>query len=152
MTWPAEPLARIVCAVDGSETAHHAAEAAIALAARSHAELVLVHVLDDTLLRDFASVLEQDGSDARRRLEHKAHQLLAELAELARGREVACSARLLTGDPPHAVDAVAREVGADVIVVGKVGQRGVRRWTVGSVTRRLIETTRIPVIVIPRAG
>jgi nucleotide-binding universal stress UspA family protein len=152
VTWPAEPLRRIVCAVDGSETAHGAAEAAIALAARSGAELLFVHVLDETLLRDLKAVLEDDGAEARHRLEVKASELLAHLSELARRHEVGCGVRLVEGDPPYEIDEVAREVDADVIVVGKVGQRGVRRWMVGSVTRRLIESTHVPVVVVPRPG
>lgn len=151
MSWPAEPLERILCAVDASATAQRAAEAAIALAARSRAELVLVHVLDEALLRDFASVLEGDGSDARQRLEHKGQMLLAHLEKQARGHHVVCRTLLEQGDPPRSIDEAARQVDADVIVVGKVGQRGVRRWTVGSVTRRLIESTRHPVIVISGA-
>jgi nucleotide-binding universal stress UspA family protein len=143
---------RIVCAADGSATAMQAAEAAIALAAASQAELVFVHVLDDDLIRDFASVMEDDGIEARQRLERNAAQILAHLAELAAKAGVSCKSRLETGDPPRVIDEVARELAADVIVMGKVGQRGVRKWLIGSVTRRLIESTRIPVLVIGGSG
>lgn len=148
MSWPLEPPHRIVSAVDGSETSMQAAEAAIALAARNHAELVFLHVLDDELLRDLAAVTDDDGGDARQRLQRNGDQILGHLARLAAAQGVACKCRTETGDPPRVIDEVAREVGADVILVGKVGRRGVRRWLVGSVTRRLIESTRIPVVVI----
>jgi nucleotide-binding universal stress UspA family protein len=139
---------RIVCAADGSATAIQAAETAIALAASSQAELVFVHVLDDDLLRDFANVMDDDGGAARQRLERNAAQILAHLTELAAKAGVACKSRLETGDPPRVIDEIARELSADVIVMGKVGQRGLRKWLVGSVTRRLIESTHIPVLVI----
>jgi len=150
VSWPL--VNRIVCAADGSATAMQAAEAAIALAAASQAELVFVHVLDDDLIRDFASVMEDDGIEARQRLERNAAQILAHLAELAAKAGVSCKSRLETGDPPRVIDEVARELAADVIVMGKVGQRGVRKWLMGSVTRRLIESTRIPVLVIAGTG
>lgn len=152
MSWPDALLNRIVCAVDGSETSMRAAEAAIALAAASRAELVFVHVLDDDLIRDFASVMENDGGEARQRLQRSADQMLGHVAELAAKADVSAQCRLEAGDPPHAIDAVAREIGADVIVMGKVGHRGVRKWLVGSVTRRLIESTHVPVLVIAGPG
>jgi nucleotide-binding universal stress UspA family protein len=148
VSWPYAPLHRIVCAVDGSETSLRAADAAIALAAPSQAELVFVHVLDDELIRDFATVMDDDGAEARQRLQRSADELLGHVAELAAKADVSVQCRLESGDPPHAVDQVARELGADVIVVGKIGRRGMRKWLVGSVTRRLIESTRIPVLVI----
>jgi nucleotide-binding universal stress UspA family protein len=148
MSWPLEPLRRIVSAVDGSETSLRAAEAAIALAARSDAELVFVHVLDDELLRDLAAVTNDNGGDARLRLQHNADQILGDLAERAASQGVSCKGRMESGDPPRVIDELARELGADVILVGKVGRRGVRRWLVGSVTRRLIESTHIPVLVL----
>jgi len=156
VSWPL--VNRIVCAADGSATAIQAAEAAIALAAASQAEVVFVHVLDDELIRDFASVMDDDGGAARQRLERNAAQILAHLGDLAAKAGVPCKSRLETGDPPRVIDAIARELHADVIVMGKVGQRGLRKWLVGSVTRRLIESTQIPVLVItgtadpPRGG
>lgn len=149
MSWPLESPRRIVSAVDGSETSMRAAEAAIALAARSHAELVFVHVLDDELLRDLAAVTDDDGGDARMRLQRNGDQILGQLAELAERQSVSCKCRMETGDPPRVIDEVAQQLDADLILVGKVGRRGVRKWLVGSVTRRLIESTRIPVLVFP---
>ena len=148
MSWPYALLQRVVCAVDGSETSLRAADTAIALAAASKAELVFVHVLDDELIRDVANVMEDDGIEARQRLQRGAEELLRHVVELAAREEVAAQSRLATGDPPHAIDEAARELGADVIVVGKVGRRGVRKWLIGSVTRRLVESTHIPVLVI----
>jgi nucleotide-binding universal stress UspA family protein len=152
MSWPDDILHRIACAVDGSETSMRAAETAIALAAASRAELVFIHVLDDDLIRDFATVMENDGDEARQRLRRSADQMLGHVAELAAKAGVSAKCRLETGDPPRTIDAVAREIGADVIVMGKVGHRGVRKWLVGSVTRRLIESTRVPVLVLAGPG
>ncbi|MDJ0865755.1 MAG: universal stress protein [Myxococcota bacterium] len=147
MTWPLDPPHRIVAAVDGSSTSLRAADAAIAMAARSDAELVLLHVLDDELLREVEGVVP-DGADARRRLQDDAEEILSHLAGQAAERGVACSLQLAEGDPPREIAAAARELDADLILVGKIGRRGVRRWMIGSVTRRLIESTRIPVVVI----
>jgi nucleotide-binding universal stress UspA family protein len=149
VTWPERSPARLLVAVDGSPTATRAAEAAVAIAARHGADLCLLHVLDDDRLRELAAVVAEDAAEAQRRLEKAAGHMLEGLGELAREKGVACTARVESGDPPRVIEAVARECGADMIVVGKVGQRGVRSWFMGSVARRLIETSSIPVVVIP---
>jgi nucleotide-binding universal stress UspA family protein len=148
--WPEAPPGRLLVALDGSPTALRAAQAAVAMAARHGADLVLVHVLDDDRVHEIASTLGSDEKEALRRLEENAQRVLEPGRELARARQVPCSERVETGDPPRVIDRLARDLGADLIVVGKVGQRGVRSWFVGSTTRRLIELTHIPVVVIPR--
>jgi nucleotide-binding universal stress UspA family protein len=147
--WPEKPPRRLLAALDGSGTALRAAEAAAAMAARHRADLVLVHVLDDDRVREIAALLATDEAGAHRRLEENARRVLEAGLELARRHGVPCIARVETGDPPRVIDQLARDLGADLIVVGKVGQRGVRSWFVGSTTRRLIELTHIPVVVIP---
>jgi len=148
VSWPADPPRRILAAVDGSSTSLQAAEAAVALAAAGGAEVIFLHVLDDALLRDLASLTREPPEAVSQRLESQGGEILDDLCARAAAREVACSRRMAPGDPPRVIDEVAREVGADAIVVGKVGRRGVRRWMIGSVTRRLIESTHVPVVVI----
>jgi nucleotide-binding universal stress UspA family protein len=151
VSWPADPPRRVLAAVDGSSTSLQAAEAAVALAAGGGGELVLLHVLDDALLRDLASLTGEAPEAVRGRLEQQGDEILRGLCEAAAKRDVSCARRMEPGDPPHVIDEVAREIGADVIVVGKIGRRGVRRWMIGSVTRRLIERTHVPVVVIAAA-
>jgi nucleotide-binding universal stress UspA family protein len=147
--WPESAPRRLLAALDGSATSQLAAEAAVAMAARHGAELVLVHVLDDDRVREIAAALATDEGEAHRRLEENAERMLEAGRVLARAKQVPCTTRVETGDPPRVIDQLACKLGADLILVGKVGQRGVRSWFVGSTTRRLIESTRIPVLVIP---
>lgn len=152
MTWPADSPGRLLVAVDGSPTSVQAAQAAVAMASRHEADLLVLHVLDDQRLRELAALVHEDPDEARRRLEANAERILGEIGGLARRARVRVETRVEAGDPPRVIDEVAREVGADIILVGKVGQRGVRTWFLGSVTRRLVESTRIPVLVIPGFG
>jgi nucleotide-binding universal stress UspA family protein len=149
MSWPDDPARRVLAALDGSPTALRAARAALAVAARQGADLVLLHVVDDERVREAAALLPGGAEAAAQRLGEQAEALLDGLAGEARERGVTCTRRVVRGDPPRAIDEVAHEVGADLVFVGKVGQRGVRSWFVGSVTRRLIESSRAPVVVVP---
>jgi nucleotide-binding universal stress UspA family protein len=149
--WPESAPRRLLVALDGSETSRRAAEAAVAMAASHGADLVLVHVVDDDRVREIAAALGTDESEARGRLRDNAERVLESGRELAARKQVPCTARVETGDPPREIDRLACQLGADLILLGKVGQRGVRSWFIGSTARRLIESTRIPVLVIPGA-
>ncbi len=59
------------------------------------------------------------------------------------------------GDPPTTVVATARELGADLIVMGTHGRRGFTRLLLGSVTERVLREAPCPVLTVPpheRAG
>jgi nucleotide-binding universal stress UspA family protein len=161
MSWPQAPLHQIVAAVDGSPTSIRAAEAAMALAGQTDAELVFLYVIDEQSLRQLAALAGSAEDDWRDRMRRSAVPLLDHLVEMARdrspaawlrtGRKLVCSGRVEEGDPPRVIGDVARDVGADLVVVGKTGHRGVHKLLVGSVTRRLMESAQIPLLVIPGA-
>lgn len=45
--------------------------------------------------------------------------------------------------------AAAEAVGADLIVLGTRGQRGFKRWLLGSVSEEITKKTEIPVLLVP---
>jgi len=67
----------------------------------------------------------------------------------AAGVEV--ESRLVPGKPADALIEVAREVGADTIVVGTVGENPITGAFLGSVVLRLVQRSPVPVLVVPTA-
>lgn len=63
---------------------------------------------------------------------------------------VALETRLVPGRPAEAIIAVARDVGADMIVAGSHGYSPISS-ILGSVSRDLVRTSDIPVTIIPPA-
>jgi nucleotide-binding universal stress UspA family protein len=53
------------------------------------------------------------------------------------------------GDPADLLDAIARENGAQAIIVARVGQRGLRQRIFGGVTGKLVAHASVPVTVVP---
>src|SRR4051794_10880734 len=106
---------RVLVATDLSATATHAVRWAAELAARYHAELVLVQVVVDP---GNGATVEADA-DADGRLAALATEMAG-----ARGR-----ARVVAGsDPADAIVAVAEAEEADVLVVGNVGMSDRREF------------------------
>ncbi|HBZ71247.1 MAG TPA: universal stress protein [Deltaproteobacteria bacterium] len=139
---------RILVAIDGSDTSLSAADQAMEFAAQIGAEITLIHVHDEEVARALKAAVPDKFEEAQWRLEDDADHLLEHLAERARKGGIPCTVRTQRGDPCGVINAVAEEVGADLIVVGRTGRRGVRRVLLGSVARRLIESSRVPVLVV----
>lgn len=58
----------------------------------------------------------------------------------------------VAGGPAHVIADVAREVNADVIVVGTRGHRQIASLIIGSVTHKLLHMTPCPVLAVPPAA
>lgn len=75
---------------------------------------------------------EADLADARQRLQQVQRWLAGH------GIKADLLARPASGDDSDGLDAVAREVGADLVVAGAYGHNRVREWALGGVTRNLL--------------
>jgi nucleotide-binding universal stress UspA family protein len=129
---------RILVATDFSEQAAKAVEAALALAVRNQAELHLVHALEVALplFEPYAVVIPADWvGEARKLAQEKLDAAHATVA--ARG----LTGTTHLGDVPaaHAIAERAREIGADLVVVGTHGHTGLKHVVLGSVAERTVE-------------
>jgi len=141
-------IRRILVPVDGSEYSRYAAEHAVLLAAPHDAEVVFLHVVDEQLAAELASREPEDGQAARQRLLEHGNSCLQSVARLAAEHGVAHREEQAEGDPGAIICDVAVREQADAIVIGKIGRHGARRILMGSITRRVIESTDRPVLVV----
>ena len=82
-----------------------------------------------------------------------AEDMMAEfLAAFRAGAEhlPALETRLVRGLPPGRIVEVARELGADLVVVGSRGRTGLPHILLGSVAERVVQTAPVPVTVVKR--
>lgn len=142
---------KILVPIDGSPTAQRGLAEAIALAKLTHAKLRLLHVVDELSLAlgagdgttyspDFVNVLREAG-----------HAILNRAAQQA--SEAGIEADTLLDDSFAArvsdtVVARAKEWGADLIVLGTHGRRGVRRLVVGSDAENIVRLAPVPVLLV----
>jgi nucleotide-binding universal stress UspA family protein len=64
--------------------------------------------------------------------------------------ELPVAAVVIEGTPASVVVEVARQVGAERILVGAEGRIGLTQLTLGSVADEIVRTAPIPVVVVPR--
>lgn len=73
---------------------------------------------------------------------------LEALAARKRGTATIGQILLKTGDARDSIDQTAKELGADLIVMGTHGRRGVSRALLGSVAETVVRTAPCPVLTI----
>ena len=80
---------------------------------------------------------------------HVEHRRIQELAERMRKAGIETKALLVHGDTVEIILQEAKDVKADMIVVGSHGRGAMFRLLVGSVSKGVLHNSRIPVLVIP---
>jgi len=131
----------IVLALDGSDGSQQALPLAAELAKRDDAKIVIAHV-KQVSVRGGPVILNEDEIQAeiRKQAEELSDDGIETSAEM-------CS--IVVGGPAQAIDEIADEVGADLVVIGTRGHSPVAGLLLGSVTQRLLHISSRPVLVAP---
>jgi nucleotide-binding universal stress UspA family protein len=140
---------RILLATDGSEEAELAALKAVDLVQRTDSELHVVHVgVVPSFLESHPRTLGYDGK-LYEQIEEESRELLRKLSWRVKvaGGTVAGS-HLRMGAVDLEIVALAKELGADLIVMGCRGHRGIRRAIEGSISDAVIRHAPCPVLVV----
>lgn len=145
----------VVVGVDYSELSREALYRAFELAAqRPRAELHVVNVVrsfGEFVMLESAQpavygVSLQEAADRLRDFTDEARRLF----EQRRGQvtSIRCVTHLRSEVPADEIAALAKELEADLIVVGTHGRRGVRRLVLGSVAESVVRLADCPVLVV----
>ena len=140
-------------AIDDSRTSRKALDEAIALAKVHGAVLEIAHAIDEELVHVFHArgVTTTNAKQLKHVLESGGEEILKRAIETAEAAGVKVRTRLLKGHGEHTDDliaAAARDSGADLLVVGSHGRRGVRRLLLGSVAENLVRKVGISVLIV----
>ena len=135
----------LLVATDFSECAEQALDYAVALAGKLDAKIHLLNVIGIPAM----GIPEVGVAVTNTLLESTVGAHQAELDKLARRcAPVNIETVLRTGDARDVIIDLAREIGADLIVMGTHGRRGVRRALIGSIAESVVRTAPCPVLTI----
>lgn len=143
---------RILLATDGSVLSRKAARHAIELAARCHAELVILHAVPRYPVAYFEGGVARSTDDVARveRQWNDQGQLLVDrVCAKAASRGVASSAVLAHADvASDAIIKAATRHKCDLIVMASHGRKGIKRLLLGSETQQVLTHSKLPVLVL----
>ena len=139
----------ILHATDFSAASGAAFKAAIEVARRDRAELLLLHVLSPPapLVAD-AYVTPAVWTTLIRSQRDSAQRQLDALVEKARRARVKARGLLVDGVPADRIVRTAHARQAGMIVVGTHGRTGVARFFLGSVASRVVAAAHCPVLTV----
>ena len=144
----------ILLPMDGSECSRQALAYALEIARRHDARLVAFHVVDRLDVERIRRTLQLAGLPEERltallkRNEAEACAFLSEAVEAGQRSGVAVDTTWVTGSPADDIVQFAKEIKADLIVMGTHGRRGMSHLLLGSVAERVIRTAQCPVLTV----
>ncbi|HEX2685294.1 MAG TPA: universal stress protein [Kofleriaceae bacterium] len=136
----------ILFPTDFSESADQALDYAVEFAGKLDAKLHLLHVLVLLPLGPELTMAMTSGKIDE--LMKSSQQALDRLVAERAGKAGFGPTLLKTGDPRTLIDATAAELGADLIIMGTRGRRGVVRLLLGSVAESVARTAPCPVLLV----
>lgn len=140
----------IVIAYDFSGPSKRAAEVARAIHGVFPGPLHLVHSYLDVWgeYTDRGAVVGEAAEKRREALRMGLEEMLeADAGELFSIDAQAIQTHLVTGDPADGILKVAEDVGATLVCAGTTGKSGIERLLIGSVARRLLHDSKVPLLL-----
>lgn len=140
----------IVVATDFSELSQAALQQAKELARATGSKIHLVHVVDELAARYIDLPDYPQMGQLQTTLERSAHVRLEEIAGGDPSLQGASTEVLTSRSTAEAIVSFARDVHADLIVIGTHGRSGIGRFFLGSVAERLLRIAQCPVLTVPQ--
>lgn len=138
-------IRKIMVPTDFSEYSGAALNYAIFLARAFGAEVAVLHVLEPAIYGLDFSITHPEGSSD---LKEELMKGIGEWVEKMRGLGISAEGHLVTGNPFVEVLKVAKNVKADLIVMGTHGRTGLAHVFMGSVAERVVEKAHCPVLTV----
>jgi len=142
---------KIVVPLDGSAASERALNHALSLAAANPGALLILLNVQTPDALGFPDI-RMSSTDARALAGRQSETVLRKSVEACEKHQVACETRAEYGEPvAETIVRVARETGADQIVMGARGLGRLRGLVLGSATTQVVHLADIPVTLVKAA-
>lgn len=135
---------KILHANDGSGHAFNALAFALQIAKQNQSDLHMVSVEEIYYIPEYIEEIREEKGMAARRY----HTVIQRAQAMADEYHVALKTHVLTGHPVRDIVELARELKADLLVIGATGHSAFYERMIGSRADRLIQLAPCPVLVI----
>lgn len=141
---------RILVPLDGSEASKRGLEEALELAQEPQCAVRLLHVVDELIIMPSPEAV-YDATDMVKWMREAGEEILRAGADAARNHGVDAEIELFECLGGRAADIIierAKHWGADLIVLGTHGRRGLRRLVMGSDAEEVVRRSPVPVLLV----
>lgn len=142
----------ILLPTDGSECSAKATAYALSFAKQYGGRVVALHVIDQRWEEQTRIVFAEVGQDLTQKIragyEEEARRILRIVTDAAALAGVPAETRVLTGIPSEDIVRLARELPADLIIMGTHGRAGMSHLLLGSVAEKVVRRAPCPVLTV----
>ncbi len=145
-------IARILVPIDFTEASEYALSYATAMAAQLGANIIVCHVYQLPMPLSGSQLETMTTPIAANEIDKAARFGVSQAIARHVRDQVPITSVVRPGDPEIEIRSIAREVGADLIVLGTHGRSGFMRFITGSVTDDVVHRAGAPVLVVHGAN
>jgi nucleotide-binding universal stress UspA family protein len=150
---------KILIATDGSVSSEKAANFGIELAKLSQGKIVILYVADinsylpaESLVPPFGGpnphAIDKMVTDLRNSLIEAGEKATSHIEEKARMAGIPSERLVVEGNSASEILKFAEDAAMELIVVGKIGKTGLRKFLIGSVAERVVRNSKVPVVIV----
>ena len=143
-----EMFEKILLPVSGSDESLRAAEFAVKLAASHGSQIIAIHVVDTSVVRQLARHSGKSPGEVEVKLEENGWRYLYHAEEMAKDSKVRIVVLLEYGLPQERMLTKARELGADLMIFGQASGRGARGRFLDRFLQQVLEHSPCPVMIV----
>ncbi len=138
-------MQKILVAHDGSKSSDKALKKAVDMAINSNASLTVLSVVPELYLTELP---EEDRNRIAKTLEEETRQAMEKIRKSLSGKSIEVKTVIRQGDPAEKILETAQKMKVDLIVTGSHGRHGAKKFLLGSVSSKVIDYSRCPVLVV----
>jgi nucleotide-binding universal stress UspA family protein len=138
----------ILLPISGSDESMTAVEFAVKLAAAHSSQIIALHVVDTSVVRQLARHSGKSPGEVEIEMEENGWRYLYYAEEMAKDNKVKVVVLLEHGLPQERILSKAKELNADLIVFGQARSRGARGRFLDKSLQQVLEHAPCPVLVV----
>lgn len=143
-----ELFKRVLLPISGSDESIAAAEFAVKLAAAHDSQIIALHVIDTSVVRQLARHSGKSPGEVEIEMEENGWRYLFYVEEMAKDNKVKVIVLLEHGLPQDRILGKARELGADLIIFGQSQKRGTHGRFLDKSLQQILVNAPCPVLVV----
>jgi len=143
-----ELFGKILLPISGSDESMNATEFAVKLALAHGSQIIALHVVDTSVVRQLARHSSKSPGEVEIEMEENGWRYLFYAEEMAKDNKVKIVVLLEHGLPQERILSKARELDTDLIIFGQTRSRGTRGRFLDKFLQQVLEHAPCPVLVV----
>ncbi len=143
-------IKRILIPTDFTVTSLHGVRYALDLAEKFSAEIFIFHVVDEKMVQDCCRFNPDEETKTREKIARKSREDFEDFLKTVDFGKIPFQKALVFGTPFHEIVRKAREIKADLIVLGALGMAvDLNRVFFGNTAEKVVRMLPCPVLCVP---